>query len=84
MCVCVCVCVCVGIHCEGPFLSPQKKGAHREEFIQHTLSQQDLLQCYGSLEDISIVTLAPELPGAEDTIRWLCEHHIVTSLGEDM
>lgn len=88
MCACVghCVSVClstpIGVHCEGPFLNQQKKGAHREEYIQDSLSQQNLLDCYGSLDNVRIVTLAPELHGAEESIRWLHDHDVVVSMGK--
>lgn len=72
-----------GVHCEGPFISREKKGAHKEMFVQDAVSQDKLMQCYGSLDNVSIVTLAPELPGACETIKWLSNQNIVVSLGEE-
>ena len=60
-----------GVHLEGPFISGQKKGAHPEQFIQSLLSQSAVMETYGCLDNVSVVTLAPELEGAGDTIRWL-------------
>ena len=57
---------------EGPFISREKKGAHEESNIVEELSPDALRRVYGSEpleEDVSIVTLAPELPGAMESIR---------------
>ena len=71
-----------GVHCEGPFISSQKKGAHLEEYIQNSLSPESLLECYGCLDNVAIVTVAPELPGANEAIKWLTRKGVVVSLGE--
>ena len=88
LCICMCVYVHVlppGVHCEGPFISQRKKGAHQEAYIQDSVCQQTLQACYGSLDAVRIITLAPELPGAMEVIRWLSEeHNIVVSLGHTM
>lgn len=75
----------LGVHCEGPFISREKRGAHREDSILDSLSPSALQQCYGSLDNIRIITLAPELPGAREAIRWLSkERGMVVSLGHSM
>lgn len=51
----------LGVHCEGPFINKNKKGAHREAFIQSEPSPDMLQRCYGSMDNVSIITLAPEL-----------------------
>ena len=68
------VCATVGTHLEGPFISSQKKGAHSENFIQSLLSPSTVMETYGSLDNVCIITLAPELEGAQDTIRWLSRY----------
>ena len=60
-----------GVHVEGPFISREKKGAHPEQFIQSLLSPGAVVRTYGCLDNVRVVTLAPELEGAQDTIRWL-------------
>ena len=71
-----------GVHLEGPFINRDKKGAHNEAFIRDCLSPKEVEACYGDLAYVRIVTLAPELPGAMETIRWLTEEKkIVVSLG---
>ena len=49
-----------------------KKGCHHSDHIRDTVSKKELLKCFGdSLKGVKIITLAPELPGALDTIEWL-------------
>ena len=56
---------------EGPFISQEKKGAHPQQFIQSLLSPSAVMRTYSCLDNVRVVTLAPELEGAQDTIRWL-------------
>ncbi len=71
----------LGIHLEGPYINPEKKGAQNEEGIM-PLSKNEFLelnQASGYL--IRLVTLAPEMPGAIDFIRWLHRKNIIISAG---
>jgi len=72
-----------GVHLEGPFINKEKKGAH-EECLISSLSNgmSDVREVYGSLENVSIITLAPELPGALDVVRQLTDAGIAVSLGQ--
>lgn len=70
------------MHAEGPFINQSKKGAHAEVHIQDSVSVSLLQDCYGSLGNLRIITLAPELPGAVDVIPCLVEKGIVVALGE--
>ncbi|MDD6305644.1 MAG: N-acetylglucosamine-6-phosphate deacetylase [Clostridiales bacterium] len=60
-----------GIHLEGPFLSAEKKGAQNPEFIQSPKTEVfDRLQ--GAAHGlVRLVTIAPEIQGAECFIREL-------------
>ena len=72
-----------GVHLEGPFISLQEKGAHTSQYItgfEHGFD--DLLTTYGSLNMVSILTLAPELGSALDIIQALVSKGITVSLGE--
>lgn len=70
----------LGAHVEGPFISSQKPGAHNICDIK-SLENSNLLDTYGSLENIGIVTLAPELHGSMEVIKLLSNNGIVVSLG---
>lgn len=70
----------LGTHVEGPFISNLKPGAHNLSNIK-TLEKNNLIDTYGSLENVGIVTLAPELDGSMEVIKLLSSNGIVVSLG---
>ncbi|ALC49382.1 CG17065 [Drosophila busckii] len=75
----------LGVHVEGPFINPQKKGAHPEHCIQSIDNGlETLCETYGSLERIKIITLAPEQVKELAVISELVEAGIVVSLGHSM
>jgi len=61
----------LGVHVEGPFINPHKKGAQPESGIR----EPNLDQCREYLRaapgQVKIMTLAPELPGALELIDLL-------------
>jgi N-acetylglucosamine-6-phosphate deacetylase len=69
----------LGAHLEGPFLSPQRLGAHAAEHRRDpdVGLRRELLSCAA----VSQVTLAPELPGALELVVELVEHAITVSAG---
>ena len=69
-----------GAHVEGPFISRQRPGAQRKEFIREPdRASLDTLLEFGDV--IKRVTLAPELPGALEAIDRLRARHIAVSGG---
>lgn len=71
----------VGIHLEGPFLSPHKRGAHAESQLQ-TPSVALFESLWQAAEgNIRLMTIAPELPGAEETIAHAAKLGVRVSLG---
>ena len=70
----------LGLHFEGPWLNPVKKGAHIEKFIKKptTKEVQDLIDEAGDV--LKMVTLAPEITGG-DIIRLLRKNNIIVSAG---
>lgn len=74
-----------GLHIEGPFLNPEKKGAHNENYILSPDSiSLDLLKGWTSNEGIRLVTLAPEMNGALEMIETLVGQGVVVSAGHSM
>jgi N-acetylglucosamine-6-phosphate deacetylase len=69
----------IGLHMEGPFLSPNRHGAHRRDLIENADSR--LIDRFLASEAVRLVTLAPERPGGLEMIRALEARGIVVSLG---
>jgi N-acetylglucosamine-6-phosphate deacetylase len=71
----------VGIHLEGPFLSPHKRGAHAEsQLLTPSIALFDRL--WEAAEgNIRVMTIAPELPNAEETIAHASRLGVRVSLG---
>uniref|UniRef100_A0A336LUT2 N-acetylglucosamine-6-phosphate deacetylase n=1 Tax=Culicoides sonorensis TaxID=179676 RepID=A0A336LUT2_CULSO len=75
----------LGVHLEGPFINVEKKGAHPPECIlELTEGFKTLQDTYGCLDNVSIVTLAPEKQNANEVIRELNKRKIIISLGHSM
>lgn len=71
----------LGSHLEGPFLAPERRGAHNPEFLREPAPEvvQGLLDAaVGTLRQ---VTLAPELPGGLDAVARLAEAGVVPAIG---
>jgi N-acetylglucosamine-6-phosphate deacetylase len=69
----------IGIHLEGPFLSPEKPGVHPIDFLAQPT--QELLGQYIAAGTVTMVTLAPEIVGALDAIKFLSSMGVIVSLG---
>lgn len=68
----------MGVHAEGPFINPSKKGAQAVEYIRPA----DAPFLIENSDVIRIVTIAPEMPGALDCIREVTEKtSILMSMG---
>ena len=71
----------LGIHLEGPFLNPAKKGVLRSEyFLLPSESAMEALR-WGGSGKVRRITLAPELPGALELIRRLREKGFLVTGG---
>ncbi|NIG52155.1 N-acetylglucosamine-6-phosphate deacetylase [Chitinophaga sp. Cy-1792] len=49
----------LGLHLEGPFINPAKKGAHRPEYIRQP-TQEDIDMILENEDVVKMITLAPE------------------------
>ena len=76
----------LGAHLEGPFINPDKKGAHPQHCIRRLDGGVEAVRkCYGSgLSNACIVTLAPELDNSGEVVRYLTNRNIVVSIGHTL
>jgi N-acetylglucosamine-6-phosphate deacetylase len=69
----------VGLHLEGPFLNPERRGVHRADMIR-AMSDEDVAYLCGNTPRPLMLTLAPEMV-SPDAIRRLTDAGIVLSIG---
>ena len=70
---------CLGVHLEGPFFNGEMAGAQNPAYLRNP--DAELVLRLHAISPVLKVSLAPELPGAEDCIRTLTAAGIVCSLG---
>jgi N-acetylglucosamine-6-phosphate deacetylase len=70
-----------GIYIESPYISQSFKGAQNPEFIRNPNIEEirEIVKISGKY--LKVFSLAPELPGAEEVIRYLKSKNIVVSAG---
>ncbi|WP_217558725.1 N-acetylglucosamine-6-phosphate deacetylase [Paenibacillus sp. GbtcB18] len=70
----------VGLHLEGPYLNPKRKGMQNERFLRHP----DLTEMKEIFDEadglIKMVTIAPELPGGMELISFLKETGVIIAV----
>lgn len=70
----------LGLHLEGPFLNPKRKGAHPEELIRKA-SLAELKHWFDLAEgEIKMITIAPELQD-DEVLDFLDQQNIILSAG---
>ncbi|MFB2878713.1 MULTISPECIES: N-acetylglucosamine-6-phosphate deacetylase [Floridanema] len=71
----------LGVHLEGPFLNPQKRGAHPVEYLL-PLTLENVKRVLGDYPSVvKVITLAPELDPTDEVISYLQDLGIIISLG---
>lgn len=71
----------LGIHLEGPYIDSGKRGAHHPDHVRPPSLQEleEIWRAAGPL--LKLVTLAPELEGAEAAIRRLRSRDVTVAIG---
>ncbi|AGB40764.1 N-acetylglucosamine-6-phosphate deacetylase [Halobacteroides halobius DSM 5150] len=71
----------LGLHLEGPYINPDKKGAQNPDYIKEP-SIEELATLVDILGDkLKIITLAPENNNSKEVINYALENNIVVSAG---
>lgn len=74
----------IGVHLEGPFLNPAKRGAHPQKYLL-PLTLDGVKAILGDYQEIvKIITLAPELDFTGQVIPYLNSIGITISLGHSL
>ena len=70
-----------GIHLEGPYLAKSRCGAHKPELLKSPSLDEikSLLEVGEGF--VKMVTVAPELDGALDSIRYLSSQRVIPAIG---
>lgn len=71
----------MGIHLEGPFFAEKYKGAHLPENIRNPRLEEFERYVNDSKGTIKIITMAPELDGADEVIKRAVELGVIVSAG---
>jgi N-acetylglucosamine-6-phosphate deacetylase len=70
----------LGFNLEGPFLAPARRGAHDPAHLRVPAAT-PLPAVEPLVDRLRVITIAPELPGATDLIRWLRDRGVAISIG---
>ncbi|MET9391570.1 N-acetylglucosamine-6-phosphate deacetylase [Streptomyces sp. NPDC006624] len=70
-----------GIHFEGPFISPCRKGAHSEELLRDPDPAEVRKLIDAARGRAKMLTLATERPGGVDSVRLLADHGVIAAIG---
>jgi N-acetylglucosamine-6-phosphate deacetylase len=70
-----------GLHLEGPYLSHARRGAHDPRLLREPDASAIESALDAAAGTLTMVTIAPELPGALDAIRQLVAAGVVAAIG---
>ena len=71
----------LGSHLEGPFLARGRRGAHNPDFLHEPMPYEVEELLGASRGTLRQLTIAPELPGAFETIDVLVENGVTVAVG---
>jgi N-acetylglucosamine-6-phosphate deacetylase len=71
----------LGVHMEGPFINRDMIGAQNPEFVQEASIENFIKITEGFLDEVKVITLAPEVDGAGELIKYIVSKGIVVSIG---
>ncbi len=71
----------LGIHLEGPYINPERRGAHDPAWLRLPNEQETEHILEITAGCLALVTVAPELPGADRMIQRLVEAGVTVSIG---
>lgn len=71
----------LGVHLEGPYLNPLRRGAHRAQDLRHPSLEEVAETLRRTRGALRMVTLAPELEAAEAVVRRLVAEGVLVALG---
>eukprot|EP00466_Bigelowiella_natans_P016202 jgi/Bigna1/88397/estExt_fgenesh1_pg.C_310133 len=77
----------LGAHLEGPFISQYKYGAHPAHLVREPdKGFSSVVEMYGKqlIDSTAMVTIAPELKGAQEAIQGLSQRGVIVSCGHSM
>lgn len=71
----------LGVHLEGPFINPQMIGAQNPKYVVPPSIDAFNYMVGDNIDTVISITLAPEVPGAEELIKHLKDKGIAVSIG---
>ena len=71
----------LGVHLEGPYISTDFIGAQPLEYVQKPTVESFKRYQEASGDNIRIVSLAPEVEGSDELIKYLVDNNILVSIG---
>lgn len=73
--------IIIGAHLEGPFLNEAMIGAQNPKYLQNPSIDIFTDMTAGYLDIVKEITLAPEIEGAAELVKYLVDNKIVASIG---
>ncbi|HUU99441.1 MAG TPA: N-acetylglucosamine-6-phosphate deacetylase [Bacteroidales bacterium] len=70
----------LGLHLEGPYISPARKGAHMKDYLKHPIKDELEALIKGAEGAVRMMTVAPEICSGE-IVRLLNDHGVVVAAG---